>query len=281
MLDKTPLVTVYIPTCNREYFLKRAIQSVLKQTYPYIEIIVVDDCSDIQYSSDVEDMLKQAYCYQFVKLLERKGAPSARNKAISLAKGDFITGLDDDDIFEPNRIELFLNNWDSKYSFLASGQRSLGSRCGLISAVKNKILGDAVIGLDFFYYENPVGNQIFSSSDRFKNNFFDESLPALQDFELWYRFCVQYGHFLKLKDPTLTIDDKHSSSRITNFDRRISGLEMFCSKYNLNSSMFNVLLLNWKNEFKVNMTFIERVHRKFVRVVMMTKKLLSRPIHKQ
>lgn len=281
MLDKTPLVTVYIPTCNREDFLKRAIQSVLNQTYSYIEIIVVDDCSDIQYSPDVENMLKQAYCYQFVKLLKRKGAPSARNKAISLAKGDFITGLDDDDLFEPHRIELFLNNWDSKYSYLSSNQASLGKRLGLASILKNKILGDSVIGIDSFYYGNPAGNQIFSTSDRFKNNCFDVSLPALQDFELWYRFCTKYGNFLKLKDSTLLIDDKHTDIRITSYDRRVSGLKIFCSKYNLNYKMFNVLLLNWKNEFNINMTFMERKHREFVRLIIITKKLLSRVLKRR
>jgi len=82
--------------------LRRAIQSVLKQTYTNVEIIVSDDGS-----TDETPKVMRDYCqkYKGIKYLRSKksnGACHARNKAILASTGEFVTGLDDDDEFLPN-----------------------------------------------------------------------------------------------------------------------------------------------------------------------------------
>ena len=92
------LVTIYIPTKNRLKLLNRAIESVKKQTYKDIEIIVVDDGS----TDGTTEYLAQEINSGTLKAIFNKkslGACAARNKAIEMATGDFITGLDDDDYF--------------------------------------------------------------------------------------------------------------------------------------------------------------------------------------
>jgi glycosyltransferase involved in cell wall biosynthesis len=103
----TYLVSVIITTCNRSTYLKEAIESVLavqSQKF-YLEVIVVDDGS----TDDTPEVLKQ---YPIVHLRSGGvGMANARNIGLRAAKGDFVTLLDDDDVWLPNNIashiELF------------------------------------------------------------------------------------------------------------------------------------------------------------------------------
>lgn len=106
---KQPLVSVIIPTYKREVsFLSRAVTSVLNQTYPEIEIIVIDDSpGDYEYRNNVKNfMMSIASKRVHYKQNETNiGGSLARNRGIELATGDFITFLDDDDEYLPEKIE--------------------------------------------------------------------------------------------------------------------------------------------------------------------------------
>jgi len=95
------LVSVIIPVYNCRYVLN-AVESVLRQTYPYIEIIVVDDGS----TEDIYSILKP-YKGKFIYIKQENAGPSkARNTGILNAKGDFIYFLDADDRLTPEAVEL-------------------------------------------------------------------------------------------------------------------------------------------------------------------------------
>ena len=101
-----PLVSVIIPTYNSEKYIARAIESVLQQTEPNVEVIVVDDAS-------VDGTLEvvQGYCSYQLKLLvnERNRGPSyTRNRGIKIARGEWIAMLDSDDWYAPDRLEKLL-----------------------------------------------------------------------------------------------------------------------------------------------------------------------------
>ena len=96
------LVSVVIPTFNHGDFLCEAIESVLGQTYPYFEIIVVDDGSSDHTQKKIECYGSRIrYFYQ-----ENKGLSAARNRGIKEAKGNFIALLDADDLWLPKKLEL-------------------------------------------------------------------------------------------------------------------------------------------------------------------------------
>lgn len=104
--DNKPLVTVVISTRNRAQYLEYCIRSVLAQTVPDFELLVIDDGSD----DDTADIVKSigdsriVYYYQ-----ENRGIAAARNFATSVASGKYIAVMDDDDIMLPDRLESSLD----------------------------------------------------------------------------------------------------------------------------------------------------------------------------
>lgn len=105
-----PLVSVILPTYNRASYIKASIQSVLQQTFADLELIVVDDGSTDDTSSIVASVTDPRLRYVRQCNL---GRSSARNHALSLARGKFITFLDSDDLYLPRKIELQVNYLNS------------------------------------------------------------------------------------------------------------------------------------------------------------------------
>ncbi|MCU0546424.1 MAG: glycosyltransferase [Oscillatoriaceae cyanobacterium Prado104] len=99
--QKTPRVSVIIPTYNSAAYILKAIESVFEQTYKNWEIIVVDDGSTDNTSEVLAPYLDLIqYVYQ-----DNQGAAIARNHACQLAKGEFLAFLDADDLFLPEKLE--------------------------------------------------------------------------------------------------------------------------------------------------------------------------------
>jgi glycosyltransferase involved in cell wall biosynthesis len=96
-----PRVTVIIPVYNRLTFLDQAIESALTQTYPKIDVVVVDDGSAVDVRQPVERFgPRVTYARQ-----ENGGQASARNHGLRLARGEYCLFLDDDDFLEPRALE--------------------------------------------------------------------------------------------------------------------------------------------------------------------------------
>lgn len=102
IVKQFPLVSVIIPMYNAEKFISATIQNVLEQTYPNIELIVVDDGS-----RDNSLSVAKKFESKKVKILTQsnKGASAARNYGLREASGNFIQFLDADDLLSPNKIE--------------------------------------------------------------------------------------------------------------------------------------------------------------------------------
>jgi glycosyltransferase involved in cell wall biosynthesis len=101
---KNPLVSVIVPTYNRAYCLNRAVESVLEQTYPKCEVVIVDDGSTDNTAQTVKDRFGSN---ENVKYLSKKngGVSSARNAGFKAALGACIALLDSDDVWKKRKIE--------------------------------------------------------------------------------------------------------------------------------------------------------------------------------
>jgi glycosyltransferase involved in cell wall biosynthesis len=104
------LVSVVIPGYKNE-FIGEAIDSVLTQTYHNVEIIVVDDGSPNQLKSTLKEYIETGKI-RYIHQKNQKMA-AARNNGIEHAKGNFIAFLDDDDLWEPEKLELQINLFDN------------------------------------------------------------------------------------------------------------------------------------------------------------------------
>jgi glycosyltransferase involved in cell wall biosynthesis len=225
-----PLVTVFIPTKNRCGLFQRALLSAIRQDYPHIEIIVIDDGSDADASHHNQALCSHYAQVRYIKNQQSVGAPAARNAAIAIATGEFITGLDDDDEFEPDRISQFVTAWQQQpdlaylcscYVFhLPGGNAKIGLR-------RRKLISYASLKL-----KNEVGNQIFTKTAFLRQiGGYDESLVACQDYDLWLRMSKTFGTALRLGAASYHIHTEHEAPRISNFAQREKGHQQLIDKH--------------------------------------------------
>ena len=116
------LVSIVMPSYNSEQYIKASIESVLNQTYPKWELLIVDDCS----TDDTVKIIK-SFKDNRIKLFinnTNSGAAICRNRALREAKGRWVAFLDSDDIWLPNKLKeqlLFMIN--NKYHFTYTDYR--------------------------------------------------------------------------------------------------------------------------------------------------------------
>lgn len=112
------LVSVVIPTYNSEKYLEKTVACVLSQTYPHLEIVLVDDCSKDNTRALIEKLAQKDPRIRYHFQAKNGGAAIARNTALSLAKGRYIAFLDSDDIWEPTKLEKQLRLLQQNHPFV-------------------------------------------------------------------------------------------------------------------------------------------------------------------
>ena len=95
-----PLVSLIVRTKNRPAFLKEALQSICGQTYPKIEIIVVNDGGECNVSKIVEGFISHVSAIQLIQLPISTGRSGAANAGLMHVTGEWAGFLDDDDLLE-------------------------------------------------------------------------------------------------------------------------------------------------------------------------------------
>ena len=128
-LSSVSTVSVIIPTYNRKHLIQPALESVLGQTYPQVELIVVDDCS----TDGTADWIKQLYpTVRLLRLDKNHGAAGARNRGISIAQGDYIAFLDSDDHWDTTFLERSISSLsqDPSSSFVFCDHREISQDTG-------------------------------------------------------------------------------------------------------------------------------------------------------
>lgn len=217
------LVSVYMPTRNRVRRLADAVDSVLSQTYRNIELIVVNDAS-----TDDTEIYLQRRASADPRLVHLRndtlcGAPSSRNRAIATARGEFVTGLDDDDTFLPERIGAFVDYWTL---LVSRGERPAclyAQDVWMTDGKRQRITRkqSAVTADELFRY-NYIGNQVFAPRVHFlEAGLFDERLPAWQDLEFLIRLLQHFGSAHLLDMPSYLFDATLRPDRISSQERKI------------------------------------------------------------
>jgi glycosyltransferase involved in cell wall biosynthesis len=200
-------VSVIIPTLNRAGPLARALESVLAQTQPPDEIIVIDDGSTDETRTLIEhDYPGVRYHYQ-----SNHGVSNARNTGIGMARGDWIALLDSDDQWQPRKLQHQLHALASRPDYRACHTNEIWIRNGRRVNPMNK---HAKRGGFIFRHCLPrcvispssvlIHRELFSSIGTF-----DESLPACEDYDLWLRLCARHP-VLYLDEPLVIKHGGHA-----------------------------------------------------------------------
>jgi len=185
-----PLVSIIIPTRNREVRISAAIDSVLNQTQQNFELIVVDDGS-----TDATQEVLRAYGSRITCLrIDPAGPSAARNRGIAAAQADLIAFLDSDDIWLPRKLEQQLAHHSSNGDILVSQTREVWMRNGVrVNARAKHRMHSGWI------YEHCLPLCIVSPSSVMIHRtvfdhvgLFDESMPACEDYDLWLRIAPHY-----------------------------------------------------------------------------------------
>jgi glycosyltransferase involved in cell wall biosynthesis len=100
-----PLVSIVMPAYNTERYAAEAIASIEKQTYPNLELILIEDCSQDRTREIITSALKEfSRPCRFIPRKHNAGLAANYNEGVSLANGEFITQVDSDDVLPPNSI---------------------------------------------------------------------------------------------------------------------------------------------------------------------------------
>ena len=137
---KDLLVSIIVPTYNQTDNLKRAVNSLISQTYQNIEIIVIDDNSDINIKSQNLEYFNNLKNNKIIYLQNEKnmGSTASRNKGIFKSRGDYITFLDDDDEYLSNKIEIQLNEMIKHNADFSATNVKLYNENGKLTDVRNR-----------------------------------------------------------------------------------------------------------------------------------------------
>ncbi|MBF0449218.1 MAG: glycosyltransferase [Candidatus Magnetomorum sp.] len=187
-------ISVIIPVYNRPDFVREAIQSVLDQTYPDIEIIVVNDGST-DNTADVMDQFgdRISVIYQ-----ENQGVSAARNTGLRHSSAQWIAFLDSDDIWLPEKLTLqmqFMKNnttariCQTEEIWIKDGKRLYPKKkhtkkSGMIF---KHCLPLCIVSPSAVIIHKELFDQV---------GMFDESLPACEDYDLWLRISCKHPIYL-------------------------------------------------------------------------------------
>jgi glycosyltransferase involved in cell wall biosynthesis len=194
-----PKTSICIPTYNRKDYLVETLESVFAQTYRDYEVVIVDDGS----TDDTEQMIKQnnypiRYFWQ-----KNQGEPAARNKLIDLARGEYITFIDSDDLLFPDAVEELMNIVESDDSDVVAYSSYVGiDKDGRNVKRKSHKMPSGYIAAELFEYI-----YVHSCGTMCKKKLleevggFDTSLPVCSPYALWLELSLKYK-FISAAKPT-------------------------------------------------------------------------------
>ncbi len=172
---KPPCISVIIPTCRRDAFLRRAIESVLAQDVPGTEVIVADDAS-----LESTRILCSGYRVTYVSQ-QGRGPSASRNLGVLKASGELLAFLDDDDLWPEGSLRARLNRWMEDASdrlVVGKVRRFMEDEDGTLSFLDSEETARHLLVL---------GSTVMPRSSYLAVGGMDESLRMHEDTDLWIR----------------------------------------------------------------------------------------------
>lgn len=222
------MISVIIPTYNRARLIERALRSVLDQTVKDLEVIVADDGS----ADDTEAVLNRIddSRLRYIRLPQNNGAGAARNAGIDQARGEYIAFQDSDDQWFPQKLEIQLQQLQSTGADMVFCAFQRQSASGEMTIVPPKAIRPGRVSRKQLLYDNFITPQaLLGKRDCFIKNRFDETMPALEDWELVLRLAQQYD--IRYYDDVLVQLYEQEDSLTRSLEKGAQAVEIIWQKY--------------------------------------------------
>ena len=193
-------ISVIIPTYQRRGLIVRALDSVIRQSLPALEIIVIDDGS----TDGTADVVRRDY--PGVKLLRQphRGVSAARNHGIARASGEWIALLDSDDEWRPDKlqrqVEALTHNAESGWKVCHTDEVWIRNGARVNPKAKHAKFGGWIFDKCLPLCCISPSSALIHRSVFERVGGFDEALPACEDYDLWLRITRRY--------PVLLVEQK-------------------------------------------------------------------------
>lgn len=177
------LISVIIPCHNNEETIARTIDSVVRQSYREIEILVVDDCST---DNTVRIVRQLASLDERIKLFimdYNQGAGAARNRALEVATGRYVAFLDSDDLWNKNKLKLQVNFMKKNNSAICHTSYTVVDEAD--QDIPGKVVVNSVVNLGLFLKTTEIGMSTAVVDRRIVGDFRLELARTRQDAMLW------------------------------------------------------------------------------------------------
>lgn len=267
-----PLVSVIIPTKDRPEMLVHAVQSVLAQTFPDVEIIVVNDGgTDVQ---EVLDRINSKSNIAYLRQDRNQERSAARNTGIGVARGKYIAYLDDDDMYYPNHVQTlveFLENSEYKVAYTDAVMAEQQKQNGQYVTINRSV----PYSFDFDNDKILVGNFIpmlclmHEKSCLDETGLFDVNLNTHEDWDLLIRLSRNFK-IAHINETTCEFTRRDDSTTTTSKNRAdfVRTREIIYNKYSqyaqTNLAVMEAQHLAFKSEAKEVATQLERIQEKFI-----------------
>lgn len=269
------LVSIIVPVYGVEKYIELALESICKQTYKNIEIILVDDETRDNSIDIAKRVLDKYPCimYQIIRE-ENKGLPGARNEGVKHAKGMFYCFVDSDDCIAENHIERMVNlmlekKLDACYSeFEATSE---DNRMGTLQDDDTcEVVEQEVLLKDFSMRKRQIHCcSLMISKDVFKTFQFNDKLRFGEDVEFMWRLfshldrighCNQrsYKYLIRKNSLMTTYSYEKDQVFIEEFSKTMRYLsDEFPSREELYKKAFYRNILGWMHQLSRKTTFVQ------------------------
>ncbi|HKK90861.1 MAG TPA: glycosyltransferase [Desulfobacteraceae bacterium] len=192
--NKQPLVSTIIPTFNRGWCVAEAVASVLEQTHDPMEIIVVDDGSTDNTLDVLEPFMEKITLIQ----QPNRGVSAARNSGIKNARGDYVAFLDSDDLWLPDKTALQIDFFAGNPQAMICQTEEIWIRRGKRVNPKKKHKKQSGMIFEPSLHLCLVSPSAVMMRRCFFDTvgYFDETLGACEDYDLWLRTALTLPVFL-------------------------------------------------------------------------------------
>lgn len=202
-MDKTnTLVSIVVPTYNHSIYLKRALESIINQTYENWEVIVIDNHSTDNTFEVIANFKNNRIKY--LKVHNKGIIAISRNIGIKSANGEWIAFLDSDDWWTRDKLEICIQSINEKVDFIYHDLEIIANKSRIFSRkkIKSRRLKKPVL-IDLLTEGNAIGNSSVFVRKKILDeiNGIDESkeLVAAEDYNTWLRIAKLTDQFVYLK----------------------------------------------------------------------------------